>query len=261
MSDSRSDKVLPHLALPDGGAWQRWNISELPPLPDPPTGGNYAGAPLSPPDREALRARIREQSQEEGFKAGFIHGQTEGHKAGLEQGHQTGHALGLEAGRQEAREELRQQIEQTVAPLSPLAGNFDEALKQLTEDTASEIVELALAVGSHLARVTLDMKPELVLGIVRDLLHMEPALTGKPRLWLHPQDLLLVQQVLGNELEAADWTLQPDDQVSRGGCRITGNSGAVDATWEQRLQSVRTSIRRPRSRSKLADTSARKSAT
>ncbi len=250
MSDALSDKPPSCQALPDGSAWQRWNISELPPLPDPVPGGKHADAPLSHIDREALRARIREQAQEEGFKAGFARGRSEGHREGLEQGRQTGHAQGLEAGRQKASGELRQQLEQTLAPLSPLAQNFDEALKQLSEDIASELVELALAIGCHLARSTLDMKPQLVLGIVRDLLHTEPTLAGKPRLWLHPEDLLLVQQHLGSELEAADWTLQPDDQVSRGGCRVTGSSGAVDATWEQRLHSINTSIRKPRSRGK-----------
>lgn len=261
MSDSLSDKILSHSVLPDGGSWQRWSIGELPPLPEPPPGGQQSDAPLSALDREAMRARIREQAQEEGFKDGFARGRAEGYQEGLEQGRQAGRAQGLETGRQEAGEELRRQIEQTVAPLAPLAGNFDEALKQLSEDTASEIVELALAVGRHLARSTLDSKPQLVLGIVRDLLHMEPALTGRPRLWLHPEDLLLVQQHLDSELEAADWTLQPDEEVSRGGCRVTSNSGAIDATWEQRLQSIRTSIRKPRSRAGRAAPSTRRSKT
>ena len=230
--------------------WQRWSIAELPPLPTPEPDRIPVDAPFARVDADALRERIRAQAEKEGYQAGFTQGRNEGYRAGLAEGRAAGKQQGLDEGRREAATELDKRITQTLAPLAPLARNFDAALARLDSDFAAQLVELALAVGCHLARHTLDMKPQLVTGIVRDLLHVEPALVGKPRLWLHPEDLVLVQQQLGDELAAANWSLHPDDQVSRGGCRVTGNNGEIDATWEQRLESIRTNIRKPRSRAR-----------
>ncbi|MFD2437126.1 FliH/SctL family protein [Modicisalibacter luteus] len=79
---------------------------------------------------------------------------------------------------------------------------------------------------------------------MRELLHAEPALSGRPRLWLHPADLTLVKGHLGAEFEAAGWQLQPDDTISRGGCRATSSSGELDATLESRWESITQQVRR-----------------
>jgi flagellar assembly protein FliH len=94
-----------------------------------------------------------------------------------------------------------------------------------------------------LAGEALAANPAQVVDLVRGLLHSEPPMLGKPRLWLHPLDHELVREYLGQELQAAGWVLQPDDQVSRGGCRVTGANGELDATWESRWQAVRQRVR------------------
>ncbi|EWH03499.1 flagellar assembly protein FliH [Halomonas sp. BC04] len=116
----------------------------------------------------------------------------------------------------------------------------------LDEEVANEMVELALATGRQLAGEALKARPRQVLELVRALLHTDPPLTGQQRLWLHPLDHKLVEQHLGQELEAAGWKLQPDDQLSRGGCRVTSASGELDATWETRWQAVKAQVRRRR---------------
>jgi flagellar assembly protein FliH len=45
-------------------------------------------------------------------------------------------------------------------------------------------------------------------------------------------------------LEAADWRAQPDDTVERGGCRITGPEGELNATREARWQALLARARR-----------------
>lgn len=175
---------------------------------------------------EALREQARQEAREQGYREGFEAGKQEGYSQGLEQGHAAG------------AEEARQQARQTLTPLLPLAQNFSAALTCLDDDIAQALVALALATGRQLAGDALDAHPEQVLDLVRELLHVEPALTGKPRLWLHPTDHELVQAHLGAELSAAGWKLQPDDQLSRGGCRVTSTSGELDASWESRWQAV-----------------------
>ncbi|MCF8014086.1 MAG: flagellar assembly protein FliH [Chromatiaceae bacterium] len=173
----------------------------------------------------------------------------EGHAAGLKAGQAEGYAKGLEEGRKAAREELEQQITETLKPVRNLALQFSDALALLNDEMAKDLVELALATGRHLAGEALDANPTQVVDLVRGLLHSEPAMHGKPRLWLHPRDYDLVNKYLGQELAAAGWALQPDDQVSRGGCRVTSGTGELDATWESRWHTVRQQVRSRRSAS------------
>ena len=175
---------------------------------------------------QTLREQAREEARQQGYQDGFAEGRNAGYAAGLEEGRKAG------------EEELQQQLQQTLRPLAGLADEFRAALTRLDEQIAGQLVELALATGRQLAGEAFELHPEQILAIVHELLHSEPALQGQPRLWLNPGDLLLVKAHLGDELEAAGWRLQPDADISRGGCRASAASGELDATREQRWASL-----------------------
>ncbi|HET8790156.1 MAG TPA: flagellar assembly protein FliH, partial [Modicisalibacter sp.] len=151
---------------------------------------------------------------------------------------------GLSEGRLAGEQEMQSQTLQTLQPVLALAENFREALDSLDDEVAERLVDLALTTGRQLAGEALKERPEEVLDIARELLHVEPALSGRPRLWLHPADLLLVKAHLSGEFEAAGWQLQPDDLISRGGCRATSASGELDATLETRWEAITAQVRR-----------------
>ncbi|HSP31122.1 MAG TPA: flagellar assembly protein FliH [Halomonas sp.] len=183
-------------------------------------------------ERQALHERIRQQAEEEGYQAGF----EQGHKEGLEKG--------LEEASKQAEIELQEQIRLTVTPLKTLGQQFSDALERIDETIAHDLVELALATGRQLASDALKESPEQILAIVRELLHTEPPLVGQQRLWLNPNDHDLVEEHLGNELRAANWKLQPDDQLARGGCRVTSAQGEIDATFESRWHAIQAQSRK-----------------
>jgi len=225
-------------------SWRPWRMGEL----RTPRETGQAGGP-SPDETarrkaafqrqaelRALRDKVSQEAREQGHREGFETGHAEGHAQGL--------AKGLEEGREQARQAFEREAREALTPLQPLAEQFGEALARLDEEVANELVELALATGRQLAGEALKARPRQVLEIVRALLHTEPAMTGKPRLWLHPRDHALVEEHLGQELVAAGWVLQPDDQVTRGGCRVTSASGELDATWESRWAAVKRQVRR-----------------
>lgn len=232
------------------GAWQRWQMDELAQRNAHPQEGG-AAAPSAQQrkveaakraaeqarqreeqERQALYERIRQQAEEEGYQAGLARG----HQEGLEKGLQEGHA--------QAEEALKQQVHQTVTPLQALAKQFSDALERIDETIAHDLTELALATGKQLAGNALQEKPEQILAIVRELLHTEPPLVGQQRLWLNPDDHALVKEHLGSELSAANWQLQPDDQLARGGCRVTSAQGELDATFESRWQAAHAQLRK-----------------
>ncbi|SHF10924.1 flagellar assembly protein FliH [Modicisalibacter ilicicola DSM 19980] len=186
--------------------------------------------------RSAELEAEREKARREAYEAAYAEGFEQGKQAGFEQG--------LDEGRATGEQELQRQTQQTLASLLPLAEHFRTALAGLDDEIAERLADLALATGRQLAGEALEARPEQVLVIVRELLHAEPALTGRPRLWLNPADLSLVKSHLGAEFEAAGWQLQPDDQVTRGGCRASSASGELDATLESRWEAIAGKVRR-----------------
>ncbi|WP_136064836.1 flagellar assembly protein FliH [Modicisalibacter radicis] len=221
----------------DDGAWRRWRMDEL---------GSPDQARSQRERRELMRQQaarrqaeldaMREQARQEAYQAGY--------QEGFEQGQQAGYEEGLKEGREAGEAEMQRQTRETLDPLLPLAEQFGEALATLDEEIAEHLVDLALATGRQLAGEALEARPEAILDIVRELLHVEPTLSGRPRLWLHPADLTLVKAQLGHEFEAAGWQLQPDDMISCGGCRATSANGDLDATLESRWESIANQVRR-----------------
>lgn len=231
------------------GDWRRWQMDELATTASPHTSDGEVptahqrkvqaaqkAAELARQreenERQELYERIRQQAEEEGYKAGF------------ENGHKDGLAKGREEGAEQSQVELKEQIRLAVTPLKPLAKQFSDALERIDETIAHDLVELAMATGKQLASDALKEAPEQILAIVRELLHTEPPLVGQQRLWLNPDDHSLVEEHLGNELRAASWRLQPDDQLARGGCRITSAQGEIDATFESRWLAVQAQLRK-----------------
>lgn len=232
------------------GNWRRWQMDEL---SEQSTNAPFSGIPtpsaqqrkVEAAKKAAEQARKREEQERQAlYERIRLEAEEEGYQAGLTRGHQEGLEQGLNEGRAQANQALEQRVRQTIEPLHALAKQFSDALERIDETVAHDLAELALATGKQLASKALQERPEQVLEIVRELLHTEPPLVGQQRLWLNPEDHALVNEHLGIELQAASWTLQPDDQLARGGCRITSAQGELDATFESRWQSVVAQLRK-----------------
>lgn len=225
-----------------GDQWQRWQMDAL----DRP-----AGSPSTPGiDRQALQREAQRQKAfrrnaelEELRNAAREEAHRQGFEAGFNEGRAQGYSQGLEEGRQAGEQALQQQAREVLLPLPQLAEAFSQALGSLDEQVSEHLLGLALMVGRHMAGCELQSRPEQILDIIKTLLHAEPALQGKPCLWLNPADLAMVRSHLDHELHAAGWELRPDEQISRGGCRASSASGELDATWESRWEQLLTQLR------------------
>ncbi|WP_447894836.1 flagellar assembly protein FliH [Vreelandella sp. GE22] len=239
------------------GQWQRWQMDELQSHAFE-AGDDHAASPsayqrrVAAAQKAAEQARLREEQEREAvYERVRREAEQQGYQDGLAQGHQEGFEQGLSEGRAEAQKTLDEQIHQAIKPLENLAKQFADALERIDDTIADDLVELAMMTGRQLALDALAEQPEQILQLVRELLHTEPPLTGQQRLWLNPDDHALVEERLGVELSAAGWALQPDDQLARGGCRVTSAQGELDATFESRWQAITSQMRR---RNKPADT-------
>ncbi|WP_447554877.1 flagellar assembly protein FliH [Vreelandella sp. EE22] len=231
------------------GQWRRWQMeelgSDLSPSADEQAPPSAHQRRVAAAQHAAEQARLREEQEREAIYERIRQkAEKEGYQTGLAQGHQEGFEQGLKEGQEEARKAADEQVRQTVAPLAALARQFANALERIDDTIADDLVELAMVTGRQLALASLAQRPEQVLELVRELLHTEPPLVGQQRLWLNPDDHALVKEHLGSELSAAGWVLQPDDQLARGGCRVTSAQGELDATFESRWQSVSAQMRK-----------------
>jgi len=216
------------------------------PSPAPPPARDAAppppaaeAAPALPPDFHLPTAEEIERMHDEMRRAGF------------EEGRAAGHAEGLEAGRAEGYAEGRAQAEAEAARLAGLADSLDEALRELDGEIAEQLMALAIEMARRMVRLTLAEHPEAILETVRSALLQLPQ--GHAHIQLHPDDLALVREHLGEQLAHAGHRLQEDARLERGECRIDGQGAQVDATLETRWRRVLESIGHERARWHVTD--------
>jgi flagellar assembly protein FliH len=171
------------------------------------------------PTAEELEA-IRAAARDEGYAEGLDAGQAEGHAAGYEEG--------LSLGRAEAAEELEH--------LRQLATTFGDAVTQADEAISSDVLELALHLARGMVRTAFDVKPDLIIPVVREAIDYLPNLQQPALLMLHPEDALIVRSSIGHELDKNGWRVVEDDGIARGGCRVDTASNQIDAQIGARWQ-------------------------
>lgn len=222
----------PKPAKPVLSAWQRWEMGTLEEEAAAPQREiEAANAQRIDPAALAREAEL-ERLRLEAHAAGLA----EGRREGWAQGHAEGRTAGLASGLAAASAHAEQ--------LRALAATLPDALRRAESELADAILTLALDVARQVVHRTLRAEPEWVLPLVQDLLHAEPALQGEPRLLLHPDDVALVKNSLGNELQIAGWQVRADDTLARGGCRVQSASGEMDASLETRWKSVTAALTR-----------------
>ena len=147
--------------------------------------------------------------------------QEEARLIGYDEGHAAGYADGLAIGRAAAAAELEH--------LQSIALSFGQALAAADEAIAADVLELALHLAKGMLRSALEVKPELIIPVVREAIGYLPVLQQPALLILNPDDALLIKAALGEELDKGGWRIVDDLQVGRGGCRIDTASNQIDA--------------------------------
>ncbi|HYD79805.1 MAG TPA: flagellar assembly protein FliH [Paucimonas sp.] len=196
-------------------AYERWEMASFgDERPNAKSANQTAVAHLVNQQVESLR----EHAQREGFQAGFT------------AGHEDGHRAGFEAGRAEA--------DRQAALLRQLAAAFGNEIATANEVMAEDLLNLALDLAKAMLKTSLAARPELVLPIVGEAIRYLPSVQQPAVLHLHPHDVALVKEHMGDELEKSGWRVAEDLQLARGGCRVETASNQVDATMPTRWQRI-----------------------
>ena len=161
---------------------------------------------------------LREAARAEGYAEGLEEGQAAGYAAG--------HAEALEQGRIDAAGE--------IDSLRAVASSFSAALAQADDAIASDVLDLALHLARSMVRTAFEVRPELIIPIVREAIEYLPVLQQPAVLALNPDDIEIVRAGLGDEIDKGGWRVVADPQVARGGCKVETASNQIDATAQAR---------------------------
>jgi flagellar assembly protein FliH len=214
-------------------AYQRWEMTSL--GDDRPTLSERLGAVSSPASIAAANAAAAARTANIAAMAEQI-------KAAREQAHAEGYAAGFEEGRVAGVEQGRAEAETERLALKEIAETFGTEIAQANELIASDMLDLSLDLAKAMLKTALNVRPELIVPLVREAIHYLPTLQQPALLHLNPDDALLIAHHMGDEISTAGWRVIDDPHMDRGGCRIETASNQIDATMQTRWQRIASAL-------------------
>lgn len=160
--------------------------------------------------------------------------QLQAHEEGYNAGHAKGYAEGIAEGAKKTHDEAQR--------LTEIIGALDKELQQVDQQVAQNLLNLALEIAKQVLQQSLKVKPDLLLGVVREAISELPHFNQHAYLVLHPADAELVRASMGEQLNHTGWKILEDAQAERGGCRVETAHSQIDATLATRWKRVASSI-------------------
>ncbi|MBU6459471.1 MAG: hypothetical protein KGQ58_01125 [Proteobacteria bacterium] len=143
-----------------------------------------------------------------------------------------------ELARQEGYAAGMNEVNEKAKQLGLLLAELNEARSKWVEEIETDVFNVVLALCKQFLRCALSAKPELVCGVIKEVMGSLPWLEMPPRLFLHPEDARLVRSVLAEEIREGKWQILEDAAIRRGGLRIETVQNTVDATIEGRWKQL-----------------------
>jgi flagellar assembly protein FliH len=142
-------------------------------------------------------------------------------------------------GFQQGLQEGRAQGARDAAEMKALVASLREVSQALEQSLSERILELAVEIARVVVRHALEVRPEFVIDVVREAVASLPEMEAHAEISLHPDDAVLLREVLRSDPNAAlPWHVVEDPQVNRGGCRVVTRSSEIDATLDSRWRRV-----------------------
>lgn len=181
---------------------------------------------------EAEHARLRQSAE----KKGFEQGNTQGYEAGKKEGFNAGLEEGRQKGLEQGKKEITDKQEEMTAHLGQLMHNLQSSLDSLDYVIPSRLMQLALSAARSLLGTSAigDISTALLQERIREILHDESLLKHDACLWVSEQDSLLIKEQFSKTLATRGWSLNVDNTMLPGGCRITTDEMEIDESLEMR---------------------------
>lgn len=231
MKDSDQDaKRIPKEQMT---AWERWELPLLDERGNPVVEEEEV-KPLTAADLEEIRQAAYEDGFQEGRQAGYTEGSDLGRTEGHKEGYSAGEAEGRRHGEQKAAEQTRQDVASRLERLEHLMGELLLPIERHEEELESVLVNLTTVLARAVVFRELSMDSSQVRQVVRRALSSLPSTADNLRVYIHPDDIEPVREVV--ERLDIPAVLIEDDALMPGGCKVESRHSLVDYTVEKRFQ-------------------------
>ncbi len=147
---------------------------------------------------------------------------------------QAGYQDGLRDGQASADAFKQSHARQVARQLGALVESFDAAFQELEQRMAEALTHTAVELAKQVVREELRQHPEHIAKVAHDAIEALMLSARHVRVFVHPEDLPLVQAGAADTLKARGAQLMPDASLERGGCRVESDIASVDALVAQR---------------------------
>lgn len=159
-------------------------------------------------------------------------------EAARNEAYDQGFEQGRQAGVQEARAALEKQLEakgrEMASRVADLMQQADQHFDQLEHALAQHLLELACDVARQVVRRELLTPRESIEAVVREALALAVE-DGRPAvLRVHPDDATLLELIWSQGTAPTGVRLEPDADITAGGCVVESSQGMVDGRVEKR---------------------------
>jgi len=156
----------------------------------------------------------------------------------LEECRQQAYREGYDLGRSEGQEAGRQGMAEQAMNLKKLMHSMTRPLDNLDQKVEEELLKLVFAIVRQLVGHEVGENPGYIATVVHEAVSVLPAASRNLQIYLHPEDVQLVHELLPGQDSETRWHLCEDLSVERGGCRVVTESSQVDATVNARLDNI-----------------------
>ncbi|WP_257293561.1 FliH/SctL family protein [Endozoicomonas sp. YOMI1] len=160
--------------------------------------------------------------------AGYAEGRQQGYQDGYQNGFEAGHLAGLH----ESQQLQKDSAEQWLALMNSLWNELYNLHQSTLLHLGQPLIELISTVVRQVVNHELATSRESLQQLVTDSLTMLPDIKGG-HLVINPLDRPLLDPIV-KQLPKG-WSIQEDDRLTAGGCRLITDYGEVDATVESRV--------------------------
>ncbi len=158
----------------------------------------------------------------------------EGFEKGMREGFEKGYREGLEA--------AKTKVEEVLSRLETLLNSISEAKDRVFEAIADELLDFAIAFSEKIVKKSISGDREVVLRNMREALS-KLTLFRSVVVRVNPEDLELVKSfgpsILREFSTHSKLSVEPDDDVERGGCIVETEFGKADARIGSQIKRLR----------------------